>query len=296
MTVRTSLKRRGIAALVAAAAVTAGLAVASNANAATTHGAAAPTAAAHSTNRLATTKPTIVLVHGAWADASSFAPVTARLQADGYTVLNAPNPLRGLATDAATVAAFVNQDTTGPVVLVGHSYGGAVITNAAAKIPTVTALAYIDAFAPAQGESVAQLSAAKPGSVLAVPDPTTVFNAVQDPSEPQGDLDLYVKPDLFPKAFAANLPAAVGAELAASQAPITGGALHEQSGAPAWQTIPSWFFIGTNDKVIPPAEQQAMAARAHGTVVTANADHLSMLEVPGAVTQMIENAATGAAQ
>ncbi|MGI5507688.1 alpha/beta fold hydrolase [Streptomyces sp. CA-106131] len=283
MTVRTSIKRSGAALLAAAAAATVALAVTGSADAATTHA-----------SEVGVAKPTIVLVHGAWADASSFAPVTSRLQHDGYTVLNAPNPLRGLSTDAASVAAFVNKATTGPVVLVGHSYGGAVITNAATSIPSVKALAYIDAYAPAQGETVSQLTGAKPGSQLTVPNPTDVFDVVQDPSSPQGDPDLYVKRDLFPKAFAANLPAEVGAELAASQTPVTGGALNEQSGPAAWQNLPSWFFIGTNDQVLPPAEQQAMAARAHGTVVTADADHLSMLEVPSAVTKVIENAATAA--
>ncbi|MGY4921920.1 alpha/beta fold hydrolase [Streptomyces sp. 900105755] len=284
MTVNTSLKHRGAALIATAAAVTAALAVTGSADA----------APAHAGHQPAATKPTIVLVHGAWADASSFAPVASRLQRDGYSVLDAPNPLRGLSADAASVAAFVNQATTGPVVLVGHSYGGAVITNAAASISRVKALAYLDAYAPAQGETVAQLTGAKPGSQLAVPDPTAVFDAVQDPSQPQGDRDLYVKRDLFPKAFAGSLPADVGAELAAAQTPIAAGAFDEQSGPAAWQTVPSWFFIGTNDQVLPPAEQQAMAARAHGTVVTAAADHLSMLEVPSAVTKLIEDAATSA--
>ncbi|MBB2903363.1 pimeloyl-ACP methyl ester carboxylesterase [Kineococcus radiotolerans] len=236
-------------------------------------------------------KPTIVLVHGAWADASSFAPVTARLQHDGYTVLNAPNPLRGLAADAASVSAFVNQATTGPVVLVGHSYGGAVITNAATSTPRVKALAYIDAYAPDAGESIAQLSAAKPGSVFAVADPSTVFDAVQDPNLPQGDPDLYVKRDLFAHAFAAHLPATRTRQLAASQSPVAGGALQEPSGQPAWKHLPSVFFIGSNDQVIPAAEQKAMAERAHASIVTAKADHLSMLEKPAEVTATIERAA-----
>ena len=244
---------------------------------------AVPASAAHG----AATKPTIVLVHGAWADASSFAPVTALLQRDGYTVLNAPNPLRGLAADAASVAAFVDQATTGPVVLVGHSYGGAVITNAATKSPRVTALTYVDAFAPDAGETIVQLTGAQPGSALA----GDAFDAVQDPAMPAGDVDLYVKRALFPKAFAAHLPAPAGAVLAASQSPIAAGALQEPSGAPAWKTLPSWFVIGTRDKVIPAAEQKAMAARAHSTTVTVNADHLSMLEQPAAVTATIERAA-----
>lgn len=284
MTVHTSLKRRGSLLLAVAAAATAAVAAAGSADAVPAH------AAVHH----AGTKPTIVLVHGAWADASSFAPVARRLQHDGYTVLDAPNPLRGLSTDAASVAAFVDQATTGPVVLVGHSYGGAVITNAAVGIPRVKALSYIDAYAPAQGETVAQLTGAEPGSLLGAADPSTVFDAVQDPSQPKGDPDLYVKRDLFPKAFAGSLPARVGAELAAAQTPIAAGALNEQSGPAAWKTVPSWFLVGTKDKVLPPAEQRAMAARAHGTVVNADADHLSMLEVPSAVTKLIEKAATSA--
>jgi pimeloyl-ACP methyl ester carboxylesterase len=247
---------------------------------------AVPASAAHS----AGVKPTIVLVHGAWADASSFAPVTALLQRDGYTVVNAPNPLRGLSADAASVAAFVNQATTGPVVLVGHSYGGAVITNAASKSSRVTALAYVDAYAPDKGETIVQLTGAKPGSALAAPV-ETVFDVVQDPAMPSGDVDLYVKRDLFGQAFAAHLPAPAQAVLAASQAPIAAGALQEPSGDPAWKTLPSWFVIGTQDRVIPAAEQKAMAARAHGTTVTVDADHLSMLERPATVTATIEKAA-----
>ncbi|MFB2596159.1 alpha/beta fold hydrolase [Herbiconiux sp. P17] len=235
-------------------------------------------------------KPTIVLVHGAWADSSSFAKVTAELQHDGYTVLSAPNPLRGLSADAASVAAFVNQATTGPVVLVGHSYGGAVITNAATQTPTVKALAFIDAFAPDQGETIVQLAGAVPGSALAG-DPADVFDAVQDPNLPEGDPDLYVKKSLFAQAFAASLGKSEGAVLAASQSPVAGGALQEPSGTPAWKTIPSFFFVGTDDKIIPVDGQLFMAQRAGGTVVKAKADHLSMLEKPDEVATLIERAA-----
>lgn len=235
-------------------------------------------------------KPTVVLVHGAWADASSFAPVTRLLQDDGYTVLAAPNPLRGLASDAASVAAFVNQATTGPVVLVGHSYGGAVITNAALSSSRVTDLVFVDAYAPDEGETVSQLTGQKPGSVLAA-EPSTVFDVVQDPAMPAGNPDLYVKRDVFGSAFAAHLGAGNAAVLAASQSPVTGGALQEASGDPAWKNIPSWFVIGTADKVIPPAQQQAMASRAHGQVTPVFADHLSMLEQPVTVARVIEKAA-----
>lgn len=268
-----------IAGLATAAVVTLALAVPTAALAATSH------------SNPPQAKPTVVLVHGAWADASSFAPVTERLQRDGYTVLSAPNPLRGLSTDAASVAAFVNQATTGPVVLVGHSYGGSVITAAATSTPRVTDLVYVDAFAPATGESIVDLSKGS-GSAFDT-DPGTVFDAVQDPNMPTGNRDLYVKRDLFRSIFAADLNPRDAAVLSASQSPIAGGALQEQlTGAPAWQTIPSTFVIGTEDKVIPMAGQLAMAGRAHGTTVTVKADHLSMLEQPAKVTQAIEKAAT----
>jgi pimeloyl-ACP methyl ester carboxylesterase len=236
-------------------------------------------------------KPTIVLVHGAWADASSFERVTARLQADGYTVRNAPNTLRGVAIDAANVAAFITQATTGPVVLVGHSAGGTVITNAGLQAPTVKALVYIDAFAPAQGETVLQLSAARPGSSLAVKDPSTVLDFVRYAGAPAGDVDTYVKPALFGDFFAPQLPKREADVLAADQSPVTLGFLSEPSKAPAWSTLKSYFFVGTRDKIIPPAEQLAMARRAHGTIVERPTDHLSMREAPKPVSRLIEQAA-----
>src|SRR2546422_7257617 len=142
-------------------------------------------------------KPSIVLVHGAWADGSSWSRVVHRLQDQGFTVYAPPNPLRGLASDSAYLASFL-QSITGPIILVGHSYGGAVITNAATGNPNVKALVFIDAFAPDQGESLASLSSVPPPpgqspSCLSG-DPTTVFNFVPL----TGDVDLYVKPNLFP--------------------------------------------------------------------------------------------------
>lgn len=236
-------------------------------------------------------KPTVVLVHGAWADASSFAPVTKRLQKDGYTVLNAPNPLRGLAQDSANVASFVNEATKGPVVLVGHSYGGSVITNAATKTPRVKALVYVDAFAPAKGESVLDMTAAKPGSAFAVKDPTTVFNFVHYAGAPKGDLDVYVKPELFKSILAAKLPTSKTKVLAASQSPVALSVLQTPSKTPAWKKIKSFFFIGTRDRALPAAQQVAMAKRAHGVIVQRHADHLSMLEKPKQITTLIERAA-----
>ena len=137
------------------------------------------------------TKPTIVLVHGAWADGSSWDAVTRALQADGYTVLVPPNLLRGLADDAAYLAAFLAQRTSGPVVLVGHSYGGAVITNAATSAPNVAALVYVNAFIPDEGETVVQILDGS-GSALAVEDPTTIFDFVAYPGAPEGVVEVFL--------------------------------------------------------------------------------------------------------
>jgi pimeloyl-ACP methyl ester carboxylesterase len=138
----------------------------------------------------ASAKPTIVLVHGAWADSSSWGKVIPLLQQDGYTVLADPNPLRGLASDAAYLTAFMKGRTTGPVVLVGHSYGGAVITDAALHDPTVKALVYVDAFAPAKGQSCLGLIE----SIQGGPNPASLFQEVKYPGAPAGDADLYLKP------------------------------------------------------------------------------------------------------
>jgi pimeloyl-ACP methyl ester carboxylesterase len=234
-------------------------------------------------------KPTIVLVHGAWADGSSWQRVVERLQERRYAVAVPPNPLRGLASDAASIAAFVNT-VPGPVVLVGHSYGGAVITNAATSTPNVKALVYINAFAPDQGETVLQLVAAQPGSLLGG-DPARVFNPVPYPGAPAGDVDLYVKPQLFPRAFANDLPPRLGAALAVSQRPATLSAGSQPSGPPAWRTIPSSYLVGRLDHVIPPAEQRMMATRARAHTVEVAASHLSMLSRPRDVTKLIIEAA-----
>ncbi|AWB93729.1 alpha/beta fold hydrolase [Aeromicrobium chenweiae] len=248
---------------------------------------AAPSAPA---SKSTSAKPTVVLVHGAWADGSSFAPVTKLLQKHGYKVMNAPNPLRDLKTDAANVAAFVNQNTKGSVVLVGHSYGGSVITNAATKTPRVKALVYVNGYAPAKGESTYNLTGEKPGSLLANPHPETVFNFVQYPKG-KGDVDTYVKPELFRKVFAARISNAKADVLAAAQQPLALSALKDTSGTPAWKKIKSFFLIGSHDKVLPPAQQLAMAKRAHGTVKRTGNDHLAMVEGPHTVATFIDKAA-----
>jgi pimeloyl-ACP methyl ester carboxylesterase len=237
-------------------------------------------------------RPNIVLVHGAWADGSSWNGVTARLQADGFTVYVPPNPLRSLAFDSAYVASFLGT-LTRPIILVGHSYGGAVITNAAVGNPNVKALVFVDAFVPDEGESVLQLASTPPppgqaGSCLG--DPAQVFNFVPYPGAPAGDVDLYIKPSVFPSCFANDLSASRAAVLAASQRPIAFSALQQPSGTPAWKTIPSWYLIGTLDKVIPPFAQLAMAQRAHAQIDEVKASHPSMISHPGAAADLIEEA------
>ncbi|GAA4950360.1 alpha/beta hydrolase [Nonomuraea thailandensis] len=233
-------------------------------------------------------RPTVVLVHGAWADASSWSGVVARLQADGYPVRAIANPLRSLTGDAASVKTFL-ATLTGPVVLVGHSYGGAVITNAATGNPAVKALVYVNAFAPDAGESATQL--AGPDSALSVPDPATVFDLVPPALPPAADTDLYLKKATVVTSFASGLSLDDKAIVAATQRPATVGALNEPSGAPAWRSIPSWYVIGAKDRIIPPGAQRAMAERAGSTVVEYDAGHVGLMTAPRTVTQVIEQAA-----
>ena len=227
-------------------------------------------------------KPSIVLVHGAWADTSSWDGVTKRLQADGYTVYAPPNPLQGLPYDPAYVADFLHS-ISGPIVLVGHSYGGAVITNAATGDPQVKALVYVDAFAPAQGQTLAQLLAVYPGSCVVPAN----LNVVPFPGAPSGVGDAYIKQSVFPSCMANDLPATEANVLAATQRPIATIALTQESGVPAWQTIPSWAVVGTADHAIPPALQLAMANTAHAHITRVDASHLSMISDPGIVTNVI---------
>jgi pimeloyl-ACP methyl ester carboxylesterase len=241
------------------------------------------------TGRAAAAKPTIVLVHGAWANTASWSAVIARLQAKGYNVDAPPNPLLSLKGDAATIADFLHT-IKGPIVLVGHSYGGAVITNAATGNPNVRALVFVDAFAPAKGESALGLDGAKPGSALGA-GPTKVFNFVPYPGAPKGDALLYVKPAVFEQAFANGLPAREGAVLAATQAPAAYSALTARSGTPAWRTKPSWYVLGTIDRAIPPAIELFMAQRMHAHITRVHAGHLSMIADPVAVAGAITAAA-----
>jgi pimeloyl-ACP methyl ester carboxylesterase len=228
---------------------------------------------------MSVSRPAIVLVHGAWADASSWAAVVPTLQEQGFTVLAPPNPLRGLPTDAPYLASFLAQRTAGPVVLVAHSYGGFVATNAATAGGDVRALVYVDAFIPDEGETVFQVLGDS-GSALAVADPTTVLDIAGYPGAPEGDAEAFLKPATVHTAFAQDLPEGERRLIAAGQRPITLGANTTPSGPPAWASIPAWAVVGTEDKVIPPDTQRRMAERAAATVTEVAGSHVSMLSQP----------------
>jgi pimeloyl-ACP methyl ester carboxylesterase len=224
-------------------------------------------------------KPTIVLVHGAWADASSWNAVATGLQSQGFTVLAPPNLLRAVAIDAPYISSFIAQRTSGPVVLVGHSYGGFVITNAATGVDSVKALVYVDAFVPEEGENVFQILGGS-GSAFDIPDPTAVFDIVGYPGAPEGDAEAFLKPDTVHNAFAQDLPEADRRLIAAGQRPITLSANTTPSGPSAWKDTPSWAVIGTEDRVIPPDTQRRMAERAGATITEVAGSHVSMVSHP----------------
>ncbi|HEY4369812.1 MAG TPA: alpha/beta hydrolase [Steroidobacteraceae bacterium] len=231
-------------------------------------------------------KPTIVLVHGAFADASSWTGVMRILSKDGYTVIGVANPLRGVKADGAYVGALIGAQK-GSVVLVGHSYGGSVITAAADGHRNVKSLIYVSAFAPDQGESAADLVGKFPGSTLGptLAPPVTLAD---------GSKDLYIVPSKFHDQFAADVSPAEAAIMAAMQRPIAEAALNEKSDKAAWKQLPVWFIYGDKDKNIPPALMAFMAQRAHArdTVVVKGGSHVVMVSKPDVVAELIERAAT----
>jgi pimeloyl-ACP methyl ester carboxylesterase len=236
-------------------------------------------------------KPTIVLVHGAFADNSSWDAVVVQLQRLGYTVDVPPNPLRGVSYDSAYLSDFLST-ISGPVVLVAHSYGGFVITNVGASDPEVKALVYVDSYLPVAGDTLNSLNSAVPGSCIT----PAILNAVPFPGSTPGDADLYVKKSAFPGCFANGLPSAEGAALAAEQLPLASSTPNETITAmPAWKTIPSWDVIGTTDRLDLPAQQLAMATRAHAHITEIRAPHLAMITDPSAVTRVITEAAVATA-
>lgn len=245
------------------------------------------------TSRTATAKsragnpqPTIVLVHGDWADASSWNGVIERLQQKHFTVLAPPNPLRGPATDAPYLASYL-KTISGPIVLVAHSYGGFVITNAATGNTNIKALVYIDGFMPDEGEIGGALVAGS-GSCIG----ESAFNAVPYP----GGVDLYLRREAnppyagFDECFANGLSRKDAAVLAAGQRPAALAQFSEPSGPPAWKTIPSWSFIGTLDHVIPPTLLEMMSSRADAHITRIKAGHLTPITHPEDVTKVILSA------
>ncbi|MEV0529695.1 alpha/beta hydrolase [Streptomyces sp. NPDC050439] len=230
-------------------------------------------------------KPTVVLVHGAFADASGFNDTIALLQKAGYPVIAPANPLRDTAGDAAYISSVVDT-IPGPVILAAHSYGGVVITNAARGHANVKALVYMGAFAPAEGESALQLAGQFPGSELA---PALVPRDYPIPGSKPGT-DGYIDAAKFRAVFAADLPANQTRLMAATQRPGSVQGLSGPSGVPSWKTIPSWYLIPTQDKVIPPAAQRFMAKRAGSKVTEIRSSHVVMISHPEAAAKIIKAA------
>ncbi|MFJ9430371.1 alpha/beta fold hydrolase [Streptomyces sp. NPDC101490] len=230
-------------------------------------------------------KPTVVLVHGAFADASGWNAVAERLLDQGYPVIAPPNPLRGLSNDAAYVASVL-KSVKGPIVLAGHSYGGAVITQAGAGNPNVKALVYVSAFMPDIGESPAELSTKFTGSELG-----PALNPVPYSDATGSGTDLYIKPDRFHAVFAADLPASRTRLMAAEQRPVTEAGFAEKATAAAWKTTPSWFVVSARDKAIAPDLERFEAKRAKAHTVEIESSHVSMMSHPDVVTEQIRDAA-----
>ncbi|MFF5474784.1 alpha/beta fold hydrolase [Streptomyces achromogenes] len=231
-------------------------------------------------------KPTVVLEHGAFADGSSWNGVITRLRADGYPVIATADPLRGPASDAAALRTVLGH-IKGPKVLVGHSYGGSVISEAAAGDPDVKALVYVAAFLPAPGESALELTDKFPGSTLSdALDPVTYRQA-----DGTAATDLYIRQDEFRHQFAADVPAGQAALMAAGQRPIAQAALVEKATVAAWKTKPSWDIVTTEDLNIPAAAQRFMAERAHAHTTEVAASHSVAVSRPRLVADVIERAA-----
>ena len=228
-------------------------------------------------------KPTIVLVHGAYADASSWNGVIERLQPQGYTVIAPPNPLRGVTADSAYIASLLNQ-IDGPVLLVGHSYGGAVITNAATSAPNVVGLVFVAAFAPEQGETLGEVENGSKDSILG-----TALVQYQYPAGPGGQtsVEFAINPALIREAFAADLPERVTRLMAATQRPAAAAAFSDASGPPAWKKLPCWAVVATGDKAAGADVVRSHAHRAGADLVEVEGSHVIMISQPQTVTDHI---------
>jgi pimeloyl-ACP methyl ester carboxylesterase len=228
-------------------------------------------------------EPTIVLVHGAFADASSWSGVVERLLQGGHHVVAPANPLRGLAADSAYIASYISQ-TDGPTILVGHSYGGAVISNAASTAKNVLALVFVAAFAPENGET---LGGAEAGSKDSVLNPALVQRLYPSGKNGETAPEFLVDPARFHDVFASDLPERQSAVMAATQRPIAASAFSEASGPPAWKTVPSWAVVAVGDKAAGTDVIRSMAKRAAAKTVEIKGSHVIMVSQPQAVTDVI---------
>jgi len=233
-------------------------------------------------------EPTIVLVHGAFADASGFAGVIRELDSAGHSVIAPPNPLRSLASDAAAVSAVVNA-IDGPVLLVGHSYGGAVITQASAGLENVTGLVYLAAFGLDAGESCASVQGPFPPSMLASTAHPTPYAAPGAPAGPE----LYIGKEQFRETFCADVPVDVADVMFATQRPLSLAALTENATAAGWKTKPSWFLVSEHDNAIPPDAQRFMAERMGAVTESINGSHTAFIAEPVRVATFITKALDG---
>ena len=227
--------------------------------------------------------PTVVLVHGAFADASSWNGVVELLQAEGVKVTAPANPLRGIVIDSTYIAGVL-AETPGPVLAVGHSYGGATITNAATNAKNVVGLVYVAAFAPDEGEVLGQITAGSKDSVL-----DTALVPLHYPSPDGGDpaVEFAIDPAKFHDAFAADLPAKQTAVMAAAQRPVAEAAFSEPSGAPAWKRLPSWAVVASSDTAAGADVVRSMAERAGATITDLEASHVVMISEPKSVSDVI---------
>jgi pimeloyl-ACP methyl ester carboxylesterase len=227
--------------------------------------------------------PTVVLVHGAFADASSWNGVIELLQAKGVKVTAPANPLRGIAIDSAYIAGVL-EETPGPVLAVGHSYGGAVMTNAATDAKNVVGLVYVAAFAPDEREVLGQITAGSKDSVL---DTALVPLHYPSPDGGEAAVEFAIDPAKFRDAFAADLPAEQTAVMAATQRPVAEAAFSEPSGAPAWKRLPSWAVVASSDTAAGADVVRSMAQRADATITELEASHVVMISKPQPVTDVI---------
>jgi pimeloyl-ACP methyl ester carboxylesterase len=230
---------------------------------------------------------TVVLVHGAFADASSWNGVVERLQAAGVQVAAPANPLRGIAHDSAYIASFFEQ-IPGPVLAVGHSYGGAVISNAAADAENVVGLVFVAAFAPEEGEILGEVESGSKDSIL-----NTALVPLQYPTGDGAEtaVEFAIDPTKFHDAFAADLPPEQTAVMAATQRPAAELAFAEPSGPPAWKSVPSWAVVATGDKAAGADVIRSMAERAGATITEVEGSHVIMVSQPEAVADVIQTAA-----